>query len=84
MTREAIALQNSKNKELRSKQLIISAVTGLYSNDFRKGKNRDKWNIQEISKFTNLTRQTVSKHLKLWEANKDGLFKEELGSSLIN
>jgi sarcosine oxidase delta subunit len=80
MTREEIARNNAKKREIRSKKLVISAITGLYSDNFRKGKKKDKWHIQDIAKFTNLTRQTVSKHIKLWEANKGGLFEEELGT----
>lgn len=80
MTREEIARNNAKKRELRSKQLVISAITGLYADDFRKGKKKDKWHILKIAEFTNLTRQTVSKHLRLYEANKGGLFEEELGT----
>lgn len=80
MTREEIARDNARKRELRSKQLVISAITGLYANNFKKGKKKDKWHIIKIAEFTNLTRQTVSKHLRLYEANMGGLFEEELGS----
>jgi len=78
MTRTEISKKNSRDKLQRSKQIIISTVTGLYKDEYKKKSGR--WDISKIAEHTHLTRQTVSKHLKVWEANQGGLFEEELGT----
>lgn len=78
MTRKEIAEKNSKDKALKSKQIIISTVTGLYKDEYKKPSGA--WNISKIAEHTHLTRQTVSKHLRVWESNQGGLFQEELGT----
>jgi len=80
MTRIEAARETARNREIRSKKLVISAITGEYANNFKKGKKKKTWHMQAIAEFTNLTRQTVAKHIKLWEANQGGLFEEELGT----
>ena len=44
---------------------VVNIITGLYAAEYKK-KNQ-KWNIMKIAKDTNLTRPTVSKHIKKYE-----------------
>jgi len=76
MTREQIAIKNAKSRDRRSRQLVVSAVTGLYQDEYKK--LNGEWNMNKIAKATGLSRQTVAKHLKIWEANIGGLFEDEL------
>jgi hypothetical protein len=78
MTRSESARRNTKAREIKSKQLVISAITGMYQDEFKK--NTGKWNIKALAEFTHLHRDTVSKHLRIYENNKGGLFEEELGT----
>ena len=76
MTRKALALKNSKNKAKRNKQLVIGMVTGLYKDEYKKANG--SWNINKIAEASHLSRQTVSKYLRVWESNLGGLFEDEL------
>ena len=76
MTRKEKALKNSKNKAQRNKQMVISTVTGLYKDDFKK--SNGSWDIQKIADSCHISRQTTSKYLRVWEANLGGLFEDEL------
>ena len=78
MTRAESARRNTKARERKSKQLVISAITGMYQDEFKKPTG--KWNIKALAEFTHLHRDTVSKHLRIYESNKGGLFEEELGT----
>jgi len=78
MTRAESARKNTKARERKSKQLVISAITGMYQDEFKKPTG--KWNITALAEFTHLHRDTVSKHLRIYESNKGGLFEEELGT----
>jgi len=65
MTREESARKNSRDRELKSKQLVVSAITGLYRDTFKKPSGR--WDIRALADFTHLHRDTVSKHIKRFE-----------------
>jgi hypothetical protein len=78
MTRSESARRNTKAREIKSKQLVISAITGMYQDEFKK--DTGNWNIKALAEFTHLHRDTVSKHLRIYENNKGGLFEEELGT----
>jgi len=56
------ALSNARANEERAKRKVINAVTGLMSETYKK--KNGSWHIGKIAEETNLTRQTVSKHLK--------------------
>ena len=78
MTRKDKAFKNSKDKAQKAKQVVISTVTGLYKDQYKK--KSGKWNISLIAEHTHLTRQTVAKYLNVWQTNQGGLFEEELGT----
>ena len=78
MTRTDKARLVSKQKQQKSKQKIIETVTGLFKEQYKK--KDGSWNINKLAEHTDLTRQTVSKHLRVWEANQGSLFEEELGT----
>lgn len=74
MTRQERARSNSKAKAEKAKKAVITAVTGLYADEYKK--KSGAWHIGKLSEATGIHREIVSKYLKLWEANKDGLFEE--------
>ena len=76
MTRKELALKNSKSKAQRNKQLIIGMATGLYKDEYKKPTG--SWDIKKMAEASHLSRQTVSKYLRVWEANLGGLFEDEL------
>ncbi len=74
MTREEIAQKNAFDKHEKARKLVLNLVTGMFNEEYRKPSG--KWHIGKIADATHLHRDTVSKHLRQWEANKDGLFVE--------
>lgn len=74
MTREQIARKNAVEREKRSKTLVVSTITGLYADEFKK--KNGAWNLTKIAEHTHLTRQTVSKHVKQYESTRDSLFED--------
>ena len=62
MTRKERALSNAKQKYEKAHKAIISLVTGMFANDYKK-KNGD-WNISKIAKDAKVDRKTVYKHLR--------------------
>jgi len=75
MTRQERAKANAVKREKEAKAKVINAVTGMFAEQTYKKKN-GSWNITAIAKDIHMTRNTVSKHLKIWESNKGGLFEE--------
>jgi len=73
MTRQERARKNAEAKALKAKKAVINAVTGLYADEYKK--KSGAWHIGKIAEATGLHREVVSKYLKQWEANKDGLFE---------
>ncbi|MBD3796106.1 MAG: hypothetical protein IE881_09340 [Epsilonproteobacteria bacterium] len=74
MTREQNARKNSVAREKRSKTLVISTITGLYADEFKK--KNGAWNFIKIADHTHLTRQTVAKHIKQYENTRGSLFED--------
>jgi hypothetical protein len=64
MTRKERSIQNSINREKRAKKLVKDTITGLYSDEFKWASG--KWNIKAIAEHTGLHRDTVSKHVNLF------------------
>lgn len=71
MTRQEAGRLSAVRREKKAKQLVINTITGLYKDDYIWPKTK-KWNITKIAEFTGLHRQTVSKHIKEWEAEQRG------------
>ena len=65
VTRSESARRNTKARERKSKQLVISAITGIYQDEFRRASG--KWNIKALADFTHLHRDTVTKHIRIFE-----------------
>ncbi len=74
MTRQQRAISNAKAKAEKARKAVINAVTGLYADEYKKVNG--KWHIAKLAEATGLHRTIVSKYLKQWEANKDGMFEE--------
>jgi hypothetical protein len=74
MTRQERARSNAKAKAEKTRKAVINAVTGLYADEYKKVNG--KWHIIKLSEATGLSRRIVSKYLKQWEANKEGMFEE--------
>jgi len=74
MTRQERSIQNSIDREKRAKKLVKDTITGLYSEEYKKPSG--KWYIKLIAEHTGLHSDTVSKHLRIHESNKGGLFEE--------
>jgi transcriptional regulator of acetoin/glycerol metabolism len=53
---------NAQKKYEKAKKDIISLITGLYKEEYKK--KDGSWNINKIAKDTGYTRPTVYKHLK--------------------
>ena len=64
MTREERSIKNSSDREKRAKKLVKDTVTGLYADEFKWASG--KWNIKVIAEHTGLHRDTVAKHLKIF------------------
>ena len=69
MTRQERARSNSKAKAEKARKAVVNAVTGLYSDEYKKVNGA--WHMGKLAEVTGLHRTIVSKYLKLWEANKD-------------
>jgi len=74
MTRQERAISNAKAKAEKTRKIVITTLTGLYSSEYKKVNGT--WHIGKIAKATGIERKAVSKYVKQWEANKDGLFEE--------
>lgn len=74
MTRQERARSNAKAKAEKARKAVINAITGLYADEYKK--KSGAWHIGKISEAIGLDRDTVSKYVKQYEANKDGLFEE--------
>lgn len=66
MTRRERAISNARAKAEKARRAVITAVTGLYADDYRK--KSGAWHIGKIAEATGLHRDVVSKYLKEWEA----------------
>ncbi len=62
MTRRERALSNAKKMYEETHKKIISLVTGMFANEYKK--KDGSFNINKIAKDTNVSRPTVYKHLK--------------------
>lgn len=76
MTRQERARSNAKAKADKARKAVINAVTGLYSDEYKKVNG--KWHISKISEAIGVDRKVVSKYLKIYEANRGGLLDDEL------
>lgn len=74
MTRQERARSNAKAKAERARKAVINAITGLYADEYKK--KSGAWHIKRIAEAINLDPRVVSKYIKQYEANKDGLFEE--------
>ena len=74
MTRQERARSNAKAKAEKARKAVINAVTGLYADEYKKVNG--KWHIKKIALSINIDPRVVSKYIKQWEANKEGLFDE--------
>lgn len=75
MNREERSRANAKLKHDKAKKLVINTVTGIFANEYKKPNG--EWHIGKIAEATHLHRDTVAKHLKIWESNIGGLFEDE-------
>ena len=62
MTRRERALTNAREKYNRAHKAIISLVTGMFKDEYKK--KDGSWNISKIAKEAKVDRKTVYKHLK--------------------
>jgi len=69
MTRRERAVSNGKNKGEKARRAVINTVTGIFATEYKK--KSGSWHILKIAEATGLDRDTVSKHLKAWEKEKD-------------
>jgi hypothetical protein len=74
MTRQERARTNAQAKSDKARKAVVTAITGLYADEYKKVNG--SWSISKLSDALNMSRNTVSKYLKLWEANKDGMFED--------
>jgi len=74
VTRQERARSNAKAKAEKTRKAVINAVTGLYADEYKKVNGT--WHIKKIAHAINLDPRVVSKYLKQWEANKEGMFEE--------
>jgi hypothetical protein len=74
MTRQERARSNAKAKAEKARKAVINAITGLYADEYKK--KSGTWHIGKVAEATGLHREVVSKYIKQYEANKDGLFEE--------
>ncbi len=65
MTRRERAISNAKAKSEKARKAVITAVTGIFSDEYKK--KNGSWHIIKLAEATGLSRRVVSKHLKLWE-----------------
>jgi hypothetical protein len=74
-TRKEHILKLNKEKREDNYKKIINTITGLYADTYKK--KNGKWNISKIAKELNMHRDTVSKHIKAFEAElQKGAIKE--------
>ncbi len=62
MTRRERALSNAKAQYEKAHKKIISLVTGIFKDEYKKPNG--SWNINKISKETGISRPTIYKHLR--------------------
>jgi hypothetical protein len=62
MTRKERAKENAKLKYERVHKKVISIVTGLYADEYKKADG--SWNVSKIAKDAGVTRASVYKHLR--------------------
>jgi DNA-binding transcriptional ArsR family regulator len=65
MTRQERAISNAKANEERAYKKVINLITGLYADEYKK--KNGAWHIGKIAKNLNMSRNTVSKHIKAFE-----------------
>ena len=61
MTRSERAIKNSAEKADRAKKKIISAITGMFADEYKK--KNGKWNVAYLANELDMSRNTVSKYL---------------------
>jgi len=76
LTRQERARSNAKAKAEKTRKAVINAITGLYADEYKKVNG--KWHIKRIAEAINIDPRVVSKYIKQYEANKDGLLEDEL------
>jgi len=68
-TRQEHMKRVSKEKQERNRKVVINAITGLYADEYKK--KSGAWHYQKIADATGISRYTVSKIIKEYEAKKD-------------
>ena len=69
MTRRERALTNAEKIKERKRKAILSALTGMFANEYKK--DDGSWNIYKLAKELGMSRNTIKKHLK--ELKEEGL-----------
>ncbi|MEO1923447.1 MAG: hypothetical protein ABGX25_02885 [Nautiliaceae bacterium] len=62
MTRRERALSNSKAQYEKAHKKIMSLITGMFKDDYKK--KNGSWHISKIAKDLGMSRDTIRKHLK--------------------
>jgi len=65
MTRAEHMKKLNRKREEESYKKVVNTITGLYANEYKK--KNGKWNISKIARELGMHRDTVSKHLKVFE-----------------
>jgi len=65
MTRTERALENSKKISDRKKNAVLSIVTGLFADEYKKSDGG--FNIYKLSKELRMSDNTIRKYLRLFE-----------------
>ena len=63
MTRQEISKKNAQKKFNEARKKVANMVTGMFAGEYKK--KDGSWNVSKIAKETNLSRPTITKHLKI-------------------
>ncbi len=67
MTRKERALHNAAAISKQSRKKVMNAITGMFANEF-KTKSSGKWNITKIARELGMSKDTVRKYVREFEA----------------
>ena len=67
MTRKERALHNAAAISKQSRKKVMNALTGMFANEF-KTKSSGKWNITKIARELGMSKDTVRKYVREFEA----------------
>jgi hypothetical protein len=75
MTREENSKRNAELKYQKARKAVLSVTTGMFNEEYKK--DDGSWNISKIADAVKLHRDTVRKHLRIWEGTpKKGVQKK--------